>query len=101
MANRGSTARICFSLAILDGGAYTAHIRIVVCLVDRAEPAPLPKTSLKSDQARAKVVRAQRAFAHLGEVKWLPEQLSGSTQQRASASFSLTTAATTCSCISA
>jgi CspA family cold shock protein len=38
-------------------------------LVDRAEPAPLPKTSLKSDLARAKVVRAQRAFAHLGEVK--------------------------------
>jgi CspA family cold shock protein len=38
-------------------------------LVDRAEPAPLPKTSLKSDCARAKVVRAPRAFAHLGEVK--------------------------------
>jgi cold shock protein len=30
---------------------------------------PLPKTSLKSDRARAKVVRAQRAYAHLGEVK--------------------------------
>src|ERR1700733_11825374 len=40
-----------------------------ICLVDRAEPASLPKTSLKSDQARAKVVRAQRAFAHLGEVR--------------------------------
>jgi hypothetical protein len=45
------------------------RIRIIVCLVDRAEPAPLPKTSLKSDQARAKVVRVQRAYAHLGEVK--------------------------------
>jgi cold shock protein len=46
-------------------------------LVDRAEPAPLPKTSLKSDLARAKVVRAQRAFAQswrnkmaTGTVKW-------------------------------
>jgi cold shock protein len=48
---------------------YTPPIRIVVCLVDYAEPAPLPKTSLKSDQARAKVVRAQRAYAHLGVVK--------------------------------
>jgi CspA family cold shock protein len=28
-----------------------------------------PRTSLKSDQARANVVRAYRAFAHLGEVK--------------------------------
>lgn len=48
-----------------------------ICLVERAEPAPLPKTSLKSDYARAKVVRAHRALAHLGEtqmstgtVKW-------------------------------
>jgi cold shock protein len=39
-------------------------------LVDRAEPALLPKTSLKSDQARAKVrAGGTRAFAHLGEVK--------------------------------
>jgi hypothetical protein len=38
------------------------RIRIIDLLVDRAEPAPLPKTSLKSDQARAKVVRA---LAHL------------------------------------
>jgi CspA family cold shock protein len=49
--------------------AYTPLIRTIDLLVERAEPAPLPKTSLKSDQARAKVVRAQRAFAHLGEVK--------------------------------
>jgi CspA family cold shock protein len=48
-----------------------------ICLVDRALPAPFPKTSLKSDQARAKVVRAHRAFAHFwrsemttGTVKW-------------------------------
>ena len=39
-------------------------------LVDRAGQSALPpKTSLKSDQARAKVVWAHRAFAHLGEVK--------------------------------
>jgi cold shock protein len=49
--------------------AYTPPIRTIDLLVDRAKPAPLPKTSLKSDQARAKVVRAQRAYAHLGEVK--------------------------------
>src|SRR5882762_2808670 len=77
------------------------RIRTIDLLVDRAEPAPLPKTSLKSDQARAKVVRAARAYAHLGEVKWLLEQLSGSTLHRASASFSPTMAATTCSCTSA
>jgi len=46
-----------------------AGIRIIDLLVERAEPALLPKTSLKSDQARAEVVRAHRAFAHLGEVK--------------------------------
>jgi CspA family cold shock protein len=39
------------------------------CLVDRALPASFPKTSLKSDQARAEVVRAHRAFAHFGEDK--------------------------------
>jgi CspA family cold shock protein len=48
-------------------------------LVDRAEPAPIPKTSLKSDQARAKVVaggtRAFRASWRsnkmtTGTVKW-------------------------------
>jgi len=37
--------------------AYTPPIRTIDLLVDRAEPALLPKTSLKSDQARAKVVR--------------------------------------------
>jgi hypothetical protein len=36
-------------LAIRGGTAYTPPIRIIVCLVDRAEPASLPKTSLKSD----------------------------------------------------
>jgi CspA family cold shock protein len=43
-------------------------------LVDRAEPALIPKTSLKSDQARAKVVRAHRASWRskmtTGTVKW-------------------------------
>jgi CspA family cold shock protein len=45
-------------------------------LLTAPKPAPFPKTSLKSDQARAEVVRAKR-FAHLGEgymatgtVKW-------------------------------
>jgi len=54
MTDPGLGARISFSLAILDKAAYTPPIRIVVCLVDRAEPAPLPKTSLKSDYAFAK-----------------------------------------------
>src|ERR1700738_5684383 len=45
-------------------------IRTIDLLVDRADPALLPKTSLKSDQARAKVrAGGTRAFAHLGEVK--------------------------------
>jgi hypothetical protein len=45
------------SLAIFAAIAYMPLIRIIDLLVERAEPAPLPKTSLKSDQARAKVVR--------------------------------------------
>jgi CspA family cold shock protein len=46
-------------------------------LVERAEPAPLPKTSLKSDQARANVVRAlapvrilEKLQMSTGTVKW-------------------------------
>jgi CspA family cold shock protein len=39
-------------------------------LVDRAKPALLPKTSLKSDLASREGSRGlERAFAHLGEVK--------------------------------
>ena len=37
------------SLAISVEIAYTPLIRTIDLLVDRAEPAPLPKTSLKSD----------------------------------------------------
>jgi len=44
---------------------------LIDLLVDRAETALLPRTSLKSDQTRAKHrVGGTRAFAHLGEVKW-------------------------------
>jgi CspA family cold shock protein len=45
-------------------------------LLTAPKPAPFPKTSLKSDQARAEVVQA-KCFAHLGDgymatgtVKW-------------------------------
>ena len=38
-------------------------IRIAVCLVDYAETGPIPKTSLKSDQACAEVVQAKRFCA--------------------------------------
>jgi cold shock protein len=48
-----------------------------ICLLIAPNRLYSPRTSLKSDQARAKVVRALRAFAHLGEtematgtVKW-------------------------------
>jgi cold shock protein len=51
-------------------------IRIIALPCRRAEPALLPKTSLKSDQAGAEVVPAKR-YAHLGDsymatgtVKW-------------------------------
>jgi len=37
------------SLAMSVEVAYTPLIRTIDLLVDRAEPAPLPKTSLKSD----------------------------------------------------
>jgi CspA family cold shock protein len=56
---------------------YTPPIRIIVCLVDRAEPAPLPKTSLKSDQAqregRAGIARFCASWRNkmaTGTVKW-------------------------------
>jgi hypothetical protein len=44
-----SAGRICLPLAIFAAMAYMRVIRIVDLLVERAEPAPLPKTSLKSD----------------------------------------------------
>jgi hypothetical protein len=50
-------------LAIAGLMAYMPLIRTIDLLVERAEPALLPKTSLKSDQACAKVVQAQRACA--------------------------------------
>jgi hypothetical protein len=58
-----------FWLAISGRDAYMPRIRIIDLLVDRAELAPLPKTSLKSDQARDKGRAGASAFAHLGEVK--------------------------------
>jgi len=40
---------------------------LIDLLVDRAEPALLPKTSLKSDQACAKLVRAEPAHLRILE----------------------------------
>ena len=58
------------SLLIAGEWRKRPSFELIDLLVDRAEPALLPKTSLKSDQARAKVrAGGTRAFAHLGEVK--------------------------------
>jgi cold shock protein len=60
-----------------DSDVYAGHSNSRSFLLNAPNRLPLPKTSLKSDLARAKVVRAHRAFAQswrskmaTGTVKW-------------------------------